>query len=676
MTRQRIRNIGILAHIDAGKTTLTESLLHSTGAVRYPGSVDAGSTSTDWLVQEQERGITIGSAAITCRWRDVDITIVDTPGHVDFTLEVERSLRVLDGAVLVISGPDGVQAQTETVWHQGAQHGLPVVAFVNKLDRPGFDDEILQEDIRRRLGIEPVPLFIPILADGAIGLVDVLGGQVFVFPLDGLVRRQWSEPQVREPTEDEELERLLALERIVDAVASYDDAFAEAVLRGETPDLDAFVAALRQAVLARACLPLLYGVARFGVGVAMLSDAIVALLPSPEEVPPPQIYNVRTGEGEVVSSDAMPTAFVFKTEPRQSRRRLAFVRVFSGSIARGDTVLRLPGEHPVTATEIVQLMGGDDEPIDVLTAGMIGAIAVEDEKTLPQTGDTLTPGAATHSYERFTAPAPVLSITIEADDLAAHEAMLTSVRQLCLDDPSLVLGVDRSSGHTSLSGMGELHLVLAIERVERETKVEIRTGSPTARLRQVIAHEAQGEGASQHGRAAVEIVLTVRPVAQAMLEVPVSYLRAPPKRHEWHEALITGVAAATGTDGFGLHSVVGVEVVVDEIRVHGSDLPPVAFRNAADLATSHALSAAGIADAEPWVAVTIVVPEVAVGRIVGDLMRRRGRIRGSQSRGDGQVLTCEAPLGEMIGYATELRSMTGGRGVFSMEPMGYEPVTQ
>jgi len=681
MARQPLRNIGILAHIDAGKTTLTENLLHATGAIRYPGAVEHGSTATDWLLQEQERGITIASAAISCRWRDVEITIVDTPGHVDFTMEVERSLRVLDGVILVISGPDGVQAQTETVWHQALRRRIPAIATINKIDRPGFEDEQVLADIRERLGIEPVPLYVPCGGEGEIALIDVVEGGVLVWSLDGLVRRQRAAHSRRAMTLAESQLRDDALERLADAVASFDDDFAEEVLSGAPPRPEAIRRALRSAMTAQACLPVLYGAVRFGIGVEQVADAIVELLPAPDEVPPPATYDVVTGQalGQGEGLDpSVPAAFVFKTEMRPRGERLVFVRVFSGHLELGQQLERFPDGGSCRVAEIDRIMGGDTDPVDRLEAGMIGGLAWPRESPAPLTGETLAGAGLAVTFERIDPPQPVISVTVEATDPEAHERVHAYLRELAADDPSLVLSVAARTGQTMLSGMGELHLALAVERAARETGLAIRTGHPVARHRQMIITEGDGRAERSDtfgGRGRVAVEVTVRPIHHGLGDV-IRYEAARPRRADWREALEAGLENGIGADGMSDFDVVGIELIVTAIEVSGSDIAPVVFRDAARDAVREALEAAGIEAAEPWVTIGAVVPETVVGRLVGDLARRGARIKGSESRGNSQIVSAEAPLARMIGFATDLRSMSGGRGLFTMEPVGYEPLDE
>ncbi|MCB9732252.1 MAG: GTP-binding protein [Deltaproteobacteria bacterium] len=679
MRRQPLRNIGILAHIDAGKTTLTENLLHLTGAITYPGSVDQGSATTDWQLQEQERGITIGSAAITCRWRGAEITVVDTPGHVDFTMEVERSLRVIEGCVLVVSGPDGVQAQTETVWHQAFRRRIPAIAFINKLDRDGFEPERVEEEIRDRLGIEPLPLVLTARSEGEIVLVDVIRNEARVYGIDGLVRNQRAACERRSLSAEEATARALAIERIVDAVASFDDAFAELALSGEEPPTEMFERAIRRAMSERACLPLLYGVARFGVGVELVADAIVDLLPAPDEVPLPATFDAATGQALGPGgglADADLAAFVFKTELRPRGERLVFVRVFAGELRRGAALRRLPSRVSARPEEVVTVFAGDADPVPRLGAGMIGGLVWPRGAAAPATGETLGGDDLGATFERIDAPQPVVVVALETYDDVAHERLVELLRELAADDPSLVVGTDRETGRATLSGMGELHLELAVERAARELGMTIRTGRPTVARRRVIVASGRGraelgEPEITRGRVAIEVAITPVPAGLGH----VVRLDAPlPRRADWREALEAGLRAGLGADRGDVLAVVGVELHVIDVVVQGSDIAPVAFRDVACRAVESALAAAGPLEAEPWVSVSIVVPDPAVGRVVGDLARRGARIKGSESRAAFQVLAAEAPLEAMLGFATDLRSMSGGRGLFTMEPSSYEPV--
>ena len=672
------RNIGIVAHIDAGKTTLTEQLLALTGVVRRPGAVEDGSTVADWMAQEQERGITIASAAVTCRWRDVPITLVDTPGHVDFTVEVERSLTVLDGAVVVLSGPEGVQAQTQTVWHQAARRGLPVLGFINKLDRPGFEDGALQDEIRERLGIEPLPLQVPRPTEaGALVLLDVLARERLVWDTAG--RRGRPRPPRRAPIVDEEelLEVDVAMERIVDVASHHDDRFAELALSGEALSPDACLAAVAAATAARACIPLLYGCARAGAGVALLLDAVVSILPEPAAARPPLVYDLEAGQllADWRAREGGPlAAFVFKTEARGRRQRLAYLRVFQGHLETGATVMRLPRSETWVVGQLVTLVGGEQDPIARLGPGEIGGVLVAEDAPLPHTGETLaSPDAALQevTFESVRVPTPVIAVAVEAPDLDQDARMRRALRRLAHDDPSLAILSDAETGRTLLAGMGELHLELAVERIRRDDGIDLRAGAFAPRRRRVLQQEAVGAASFRaetvpHGAVHVTVRLCG---ADTPGEARTAYTCEAPDRPEWREALEAGIARALYQDG----DVVDARAVVEDLRSHGGGLTPVGFWEAGRLATAEALSRGGSRDAEPWMALSIVVADEHVGRVSSDLARRRAHILGSHSRGVLQVLSAEAPLAELIRYATDLRSLTGGRATFTMEPLGYRP---
>ena len=689
----RIRNLGILAHIDAGKTTLTEQLLYLTGAVRRPGSVDDGTTSTDWRRQERERGITIGSAAIGCEWRDVRLTIVDTPGHVDFTIEVERCLRVVDGGVVVLSGPDGVQAQTETVCQQAARHGLPLIGFVNKLDREGYEPAPFEREVRERIGLEPVPLQIVLEPEGPrnVVLLDVLTGTVERWALPSR-RGHLAECSWRPMTADEEVEREVALEHIVDAVANYDDALTEAALTGRALDPAMIWRALRAAAGARACLPLIYGVARHGVGVRRLADALVDALPSPSEASPPPTYPPPTGTkrggaaaslaaahvdapSPAAASPAVATAaFVFKTEARPGGLRLLFVRSFAGTLRAADRLIRLPVREAYRPTELVRVMGGAVEPTDAIGPGEIGGILEPLGRPTPLTGDTLATPGFDRCFEPVGVPEPVISVVLEAEDSGGDREMREALVQIAEDDPSIVVRNDPDTGACRVAGMGELHLQLLVERLRGTLATSLTVGEPRPRYRYLLASAGTGRGhhdAETVPARRVEATIAVRPLPDAMGRV-VRWECTPPSRPGEREAFEAGIHAGLRRSDPEPADIVGAEVRVVAVNASGEPTPPGIFHAVAMAACQDAVEAAGPRLAEPWVRVTIVAPSDHVGRIVADLGRRRGRVAATESRGAVQALDARAPLGELIGYATALRSLTAGRGRFTMTPDGYE----
>jgi elongation factor G len=675
----RRRNIGILAHIDAGKTTVTEHLLHLGGLIRRPGSVDSGTTVTDWMVEEQQRGITITSAASTFRWRDCDVTLVDTPGHVDFTIEVERTLRVLDGVVLVISGPDGVQAQTETVWMQKVGAGLPAICFVNKLDGADFDIDTLLAQIADRLHVIPVPLQIASRNDDGWSVIDVFEGVDATNP-----RWEWGPDgpyhgiSISEESRDElgEVARLEALDRLIDAIASSDDSYAELVLAEREPTRDQHHSALRKAVANRTVLPVLFGAARHGLGLAALANAIIDLLPAAADRQIDAFPVPATGIGDVhlashsITLDGPSCVYVFKTEPRRGGLRLAFVRVFGGAVRTGDVLIRTPDQTVFSPRQLVRVIGRDFDEVARFEQGEIGALLFGPEDLFPRTGDTLGLQTLPFTIERLHPPEPVLEIAVEAPDSDAHTQMLKAFADMCEDDPSLRLGTDRDSGRALLAGMGELHLEIAIERAQRDLGFKLLTGQPQVRRRFILSTAAIGEAIVNHpaGRARARITVAVTP--HPTLEIAPIVLERP----DWGGAVVSGLEAAVGIDGTGPHPLLNGHVSVSEIDLHGTDIVPIMLRDAAEWAALRALALGELIPAEPWVRLEVIAPDAAIGRLVGDLARRRARVKGSESRGAAQILTAEVPLSELIGFASDLRSMTGGRGQFSLVPLGHRAV--
>jgi elongation factor G len=639
------RNIGILAHIDAGKTTLTEQLLYVGGSISRPGAVDHGTTVSDWMVDEQERGITIASAAADFVWRDVSVTLVDTPGHVDFTIEVERALRVLDGVVVIISAPDGVQAQTETVWNQASLHGLPVIFFVNKLDREGVYLEAILEELAETFGVTPVPLHLPERTATGWELREVFP------PLQS---------EIGVPV-DRALER--AQETWTNAASTHDDRYLELLLEGGALRRDQHIAALRKAVSSRAAVPVVFGIAREGLGVEALADAIIDLLPSPTERV--TLTFDRNNLPESLSPEDPPCLYVFKTEPRR-RERLAFVRGYNGPIPSFARLFRTHGE-PLPPVPFATVSGRDFNEIAFLAPGQIATLVYPSGAPTPRTGETLGLGPPRLTFEPLSPPAPVVQVAVEAPDLASHDAMVRCFQQQSDDDPSLRVSVDPASGRLVLSGMGELHLQVAIQRAERTLGHALRTGKAHVVTRQVLREAGSSEVQVRHpaGHGAVMITVVTRPSAARELVIP------PLARVDFREALLSGLESALGIDGSRPHAILGGRVEITSVQLPGHDHVPSMLRDAAEWATLNALSSAGLDLAEPWAHLEIVTPDASVGRVVGDLARRRARLLGSTSKGASQTLKAEAPIAELFGYASDLRSITAGRGTFALEPIGY-----
>lgn len=647
MGRER-RNIGILAHIDAGKTTLTEQLLFLGGATRRPGAVDHGTTVSDWMVDEQERGITITSAAATFRWRNADITLVDTPGHIDFTMEVERTLRVLDGVVVVVSAPDGIQAQTETVWNQIAFHGLPAIFFINKLDLPGVDTDAVVSELQDRLGIVAVPLQTVSQTVRGYEVADLMTDSVHHWHTDG---NEW----VSEESAGDHESRAALLERLANAAASHDDEYALEVLQECRLSTARHLAALQCAVVKRAAFPVVYGIARRGLGVASLADAVSLLLPSAE------------GKALVgIDPASGPHAYVFKTEPRR-QARLAYVRVYGQRLTAGLPLYPAGRTTPLEPAPCAEVFGGDFSEIATIEGGQIAALVYPREGQAPRTGDTLWLSPRHCSVEPLRPPEPVLQRVIEARDTVAHEKILSVLQELCADDPSLRYAIEATTGRVVLSGMGELHLEIAIDRIRRTLGFEIRTGNPTIIERWRLQSHAEAGARVQHpsGRGYVDVVLSVEPAESFVAQVPGV------ERDDYRCAFHSGLEQAVGVDGLGGRVLSGCRITVNSLTISGAEVFPTMVRDAAFRATERALEAAGTDQLEPWAYLEVLAPDAAIGRVLGDLARRRARHLGSESRGSSQAIRAEVPIADLLGYATALRSLTGGRAAFSLAPGGF-----
>ena len=669
-----MRNIGIIAHIDAGKTTLTEQVLTLGGALSAPGTVEDGSTVSDWMDAEQRRGITIASAAVTCQWEGTRITVIDTPGHVDFTWEVERCLRVLDGAVLVISGPDGVQAQTQTVWHQARRRGLPVVGVLNKLDRPGYDHDAVLAEIRDRLDISPLPLFVPLEApEGEVRLLDLLAGRRVHWR--DLTSTRGRHVQSVEPlSEEDELILEDALEQLGDALASHDDVLAEVLISGDQPNRTQWEHALKLATIQGACLPLFPSVARAAAGVPEVMSGLVALLPDPEEARQIPLFDLETErplESWPADADRSCLAYVFKTESRRHGQHAAFVRVYRGELREGMDLVRRPGETPYEVPQPLQLFGGWEDPVDSLTSGRVGCLIASEDQALPRAGETLCGASLRVGFEPPRPPPPVMGLTVEvvkAEDLPLLRAALD---RLVLHDPSLTLMTDRDTGQSVLGGLGQLHLEVAVERLRATSGAEIRTGPLKARYRRTLASTVTGDAIwtdDVGSGSTLEVHVQVDPSAltgEGALVLAGSALPEGPHR----EALRAGLEQIFAHD----LELSGLRVEVREVSRHGGGLLPQAWWHAGRLAAEDVMTRAEVVTLEPWIDLSVAVPNDRLGAVLGDLSRRRVRVRGSTARGPNQIIQGDGPLAELLNYATDLRSMTGGTGTFTQLPVGYRP---
>ena len=669
----RTRNIGIIAHIDAGKTTVTERILFYTKKIYKLGEVHEGAATMDWMPQEQERGITITAAATTCFWDDHRINIIDTPGHVDFTMEVERSLRVLDGAVVVFDGVAGVEPQSETVWRQADRYRVPRICFINKLDRIGADFWRCVEMIEDRLGANAVPVQIP------IGSEDTFAGVVDLIRMRAILYRDDLGSQIDVAAIPADLvdEARKHREKLVEVVAEMDDELMHKYLEGTELTEDELVRGLRLGTLQYRIVPVLTGSALRNKGVQPMLDAVVDYLPSPLDVPP-VIGEHPTTHAEVLRTvdDREPfSALAFKIAADPYVGKLAFFRVYSGSLKAGSYILNSSKGRKERIGRILQMHANHREEIDEVHAGDIAA-AVGLKETF--TGDTLADPDHPVILESMTFPEPVIEVKIEPKTKADQDKMGLALQRLAEEDPTFRVKTDEESGETLIAGMGELHLDVLVDRMVREFKVAANIGKPQVSYRETIRRLAEGNGRfvrqtggkGQYGH----VILKLEPLEKgAGIEFADKTVGATiPK--EYMRAIDHGVRAALETGVYAGYPMVDVRATVFDGSYHEVDSSEMAFKIAASMAVKDAVAKADPAILEPLMRVEVVMPEQFMGDVIGDLNRRRGHIEGMESRGTTQVVRSFVPLAEMFGYATDLRSMTEGRASHSMELSHYAEV--
>ena len=673
---EKTRNIGIMAHIDAGKTTTTERILYYTGMTYKIGEVHEGTATMDWMVQEQERGITITSAATTCFWRDHRINIIDTPGHVDFTIEVERSLRVLDGAVAVFCGVGGVEPQSETVWRQADKYRVPRIAFVNKMDRVGADFESVVRQIRERLGAHPVPVQLPLgVEENFRGVIDLVGMRAIVWDDESLGARYRSEeipPEYRDSAE-------AARERVLEAAADCDETIMEKYLSGEAISEDEIHRALRAGALSMRIVPVLCGSAFKNKGVQPLLDAVVNYLPSPLDIPPVQGVNPLTGETETrrTADDEAFAALAFKIMTDPFVGSLTFFRVYSGRLESGSYVFNSTKGKKERIGRLLKMHANKREEIKEVFAGEIAAAVGLRDTT---TGDTLCDESRPIVLESIEFPEPVISVAIEPKTKADQEKLSISLQKLAAEDPSFRVSTDKETGQTILSGMGELHLEIIVDRLLREFKVDASVGKPQVAYRETVRKAAEYEykhvrqtgGRGQYGH----VVLRVEPLGRGKGFEFVDAIKGGVVPREYIPAVEKGVVEAMERGIIAGYPMVDVRVTLLDGSYHEVDSSELAFKIAASIAFQEAAKRADPVILEPIMLVEVVVPEEFAGAVFGDLNSRRGRIQGMDSRGGAQVIRAHVPLAEMFGYATELRSMSQGRATYTMQFSHYEPVPQ
>ncbi|WDV55725.1 elongation factor G [Streptomyces coeruleorubidus] len=662
-----VRNLGILAHVDAGKTTVTERILFATGTTHKRGEVHDGTTVTDFDPQERDRGITIFAAAVSCAWDGHRINLIDTPGHVDFADEVERALRVLDGAVAVFDAVAGVEPQSESVWRQADRHGIPRIAFVNKMDRAGADLDAAVASIRQRL--HPAPLVVQL----PIGSEDTFTGIVDLVRMRAL---RWADGDTFEDTplpddlRDEALARRRALE---EAVAELHPGALEEFCDTGTLGERTLSSALRDVTRDGDGVVVLCGSAYRNRGVEPLLDAVVAYLPSPLDVPP--VRGTHDGEEQERPADpvAPPAALAFKVHATPTGR-LTYLRIYSGTIEKGDTLWDANARRTERVGRILRVQADRHAPLDRAVAGDI--VAVVGLKSA-RAGSTLCAPGAPLVLEPPGVPEPVVSVAVESRRAGDTDRLASGLARLTEEDPSLVVRTDPETGQTVLSGMGELHLEVAVEKLRRELGLEVNVGRPRVSYRETVArgvsglvyrHVKQDGGAGQFAH----VVLDVEPYEEGGFAFRSSVVggRVP---QEYVRAVEAGCRDALAEGPLGGHPVTGLRVTLTDGATHVKDSSDTAFRTAGRLGLREALRACAMVLLEPVVEVTVTVPEDAVGGVLGDLAARRGRVTGSVTRAGAAVVTATVPLAELFGYATRLRSRTQGRGTFTTRPTGYAP---
>ncbi len=671
---ERVRNIGIIAHIDAGKTTVTERVLFYTGRTYKIGEVHEGTAVMDWMEQERERGITITSAATTAQWKNHTINIIDTPGHVDFTVEVERSLRVLDGGVVVFDGVAGVEPQSETVWRQADRYHVPRMCFVNKMDRMGANFERCVQMIRDRLGAVPVPIQVPIGAeDRFLGVIDLVDMKAIYFEGD-----RGTQVSEREIPDELMAMATTAREEMVERVAENDDQLMVSFLEGHEIDTTELQKAIRRATLSNAIAPVLCGSALKDKGVQALLDAVITYLPSPLEVPPMVGTDVSDPEKKMErpTSDEEPlAALAFKVVTDPFVGRLVFFRVYSGVVHSGDQVSNPTRNKRERFGRIVKMHANHREEVDEVYAGDIAAaIGLKDTFT----GDTLCDREHPIMLESITFPEPVISIAVEPKTRDDQSKMGEALQKLQEEDPTFRVRFDQETGQTVISGMGELHLEVIVDRMKREFKVEANIGRPQVSYRETVTRHARAEGRfvrqtggrGQYGHCVLEIdprepgtgfVFEDRTVGGS---IPREYIGA--VRRGVEGALQSGVKAG--------YPVVDVGVAVVDGSYHEVDSNEMAFETAGSMGMREVMSHAGAVLLEPIMKLEVTTPEEYFGDVLGDINSRRGVVLGSEAVGNTQVVRARVPLAEMFGYTTDLRSMSQGRATSSMEFDRYEQV--
>lgn len=673
MKLEKHRNIGIAAHIDAGKTTVTERILFYTGMSYKIGEVHEGLATMDWMEQERERGITITSAATTCEWEDNQINIIDTPGHIDFTIEVERSMRVLDGVVAVFAGVEGVQPQSETVWKQANRYKVPRIVFVNKLDRVGADYLRVVQNIKDKLGANAVAMQMQVgMSEDFYGIIDLLTRKMATFEGSAGEMVTW----VDVPAEHvEQMEELRA--RVIEAACDFDERLAEKYLNEEKITVEEVKAAIRKGVIDLKVMPVFCGSAFKNKGVQLLLDGVIDYLPSPLDVPPVEATNTETDERIVVKpdSDGQFYGLIFKIMTDPFVGILNFVRVYSGELKAGSYIYNIRSGEKERVSRIVRMHANKREEIKSVQAGDIAAIVgIKDA----QTGDTLSDDKTPIVLESIDIPTPVISTSVEPKNKSDYEKMAIALRKIMQEDPSFRFSYNEETGQTEISGMGELHLEIIVDRLRREHKVDVSQGKLQVAYKETVQKLADAEGKfvrqsggrGQYGH----VWIKMEPLERGKGFEFVNGIVGGVIPREFIPGVEKGVKEALTSGVLGGYPVVDCKATLYDGSYHDVDSSEIAFKVAASMAFRAAMAKASPVLLEPVMKVNAYTPEENIGDVIGDLNSRRGRIVDTKTEHNQQVIEAEVPLGEMFGYSTSLRSMTKGRASYDMEFLCYREV--
>jgi elongation factor G len=672
---ERTRNIGIMAHIDAGKTTTTERVLYYTGRSYKIGEVHEGTATMDWMVQEQERGITITSAATTSFWRDCRINIIDTPGHVDFTMEVERSLRVLDGAIAILDAVSGVEPQTETVWRQADKYKVPRIVYVNKMDRVGADYYRCLAMLKDRLGAHPVPVQIPLgREDQFKGVINLIEQVAYVWSDTEDLGQSFQTVEIPAEFKEQAAEYR---EKMIEGLAEVDDHLMEKYLSGDKVTAEEIKAAVRAGTISMKLFPIICGASFKNKGVQPMLDAVVDYLPSPLDVPAVTGVNPETQEHEHREAEAKApfSALAFKIMNDPFVGQLTFVRVYSGTLSSGTGVYNSTRDKKERIGRLVRMHANKREEIESISAGDIAAVVgLKDTRT----GDTLCDPNKPIILESMDFPAPVIAVAIEPKTKADEEKLGQSLARLAMEDPTFKVNVDPETNQTLIHGMGELHLEIIVDRLLREFKVEANVGKPQVAYRETIRQKAEAQGRfvrqtggrGQYG----DVWLEIEPSEAGAGVVFENKLKGPAIPREYVPAVEKGIKEAAETGVLAGYPVVDIHVSLTDGSYHDVDSSEMAFKIAASMGFKEVCRKAKPVLLEPVMDVEVVVPSEYQGAVVGDLNSRRGRVTSMDSRGNAQVIRANVPLGQMFGYATDVRSMTQGRATYTMQFARYEEV--